>query len=96
MVQPVFRLGFFGFSKERPKHDHHAKAPIHEIRQISYGFQVKSGRFRTDFVQISGEICRISHMKSGGFCTDFRCEIRRISHMISKDQLPGMVSPMFQ
>ena len=30
-------------------------------------------------------------MKSAGFHTDFTGEIRRIS----KDQLPGMVSPMF-
>ena len=31
-------------------------------------------------------------MKSGGFRTDFTPEIRRIS----EDQLPRMVSPMFQ
>ena len=89
-----------GLSKERPILDHHAKAHIHEIRQISYRFheisqispeihmksarfQVKSGGFHTDF------------MKSAGFRTDFTHEIRRISHMISKDQLPGMVSLMF-
>ena len=48
----------------------------------SGGFQVKSGRFRMDF------------MKSANFrwnLPDFTHEIRRIS----KDQLPGMVSPMF-
>ena len=87
-----------GLSFERPILDHHAKAHIHEIRRISYGFQVKSGRFHTDF------------MKSGGFCTDFTHEIHQISHMKStgfqvwnppdfthdfEDQLPGMVSPMF-
>ena len=53
----------------------------------SGGFQVKSARFRTDFTGeihwISGEIHQ--------FHTDFTGEIRQIS----KDQLPGMVSPMF-
>ena len=51
----------FGLSKERPILDHHAKAHIHEIRRISgeirrisYGFQVKSGGFRTDFMKSAG------------------------------------------
>ena len=54
----------------------------------SGGFQVKSGGFHTDF---TGEICQILWVKSTGFHTDLMGEIRRIS----KDQLPGMVSPMF-
>ena len=51
---------------------------------------MKSGGFHTDF------------MKSGGFRMDFTGEIRRISRVTGeireirpKDQLPGMVSPMF-
>ena len=45
-------VALIGLSKERPILDHHAKAHIHEIRRISYGFyefQVKSARFCTDF-----------------------------------------------
>ena len=59
-VPTIMSATIFGLSKERPILDHHAKAHIHEIRRISYGFQVKSSGFRTDF------------MKSGGFHTDFR------------------------
>ena len=75
------RGALFGLSKERPILGDHPKAHIHEIRPIS------------------GEIRRIScrfHLKSAGFHADFvrisPAEIRRIS----KDQLPGMVSPMLQ
>ena len=64
----------FGLSKERPILDHHAKAHIHEIRQISgeiqwilYGFheirQISYG-FHMDFTR---EIHRISGVKSAGF-----------------------------
>ena len=62
---------------------------FHEIRQISgeihwitYGFH--------EIWWISGEICQIScrfHVKSTGNPHEI--------HRISKDQLPGMVSPMF-
>ena len=47
---------------------------------------MKSGGFLTDFMKSGG-----FQVKYGGFRTDFTSEIRRIS----KDQLPGMVSPMF-
>ena len=50
-----FDLVFLVFRKKDQNMIIHAKAPIHEIQQISYGFQVKSGRFRMDFIQISGE-----------------------------------------
>ena len=43
----------FGLSKERPILDHHAKAHIHEIRRILYGFY--------EIWQISGEIWWISY-----------------------------------
>ena len=56
------------------------------------GFHMKSGWNLPDF---TGEICQISRVKSTRFhgwnLPDFKGEIRRIS----KDQLPGMVSPMF-
>ena len=72
-----------GLSKERPILDHHAKAHIPwnpaDFKWISWN----PADFRwnpADFVWISY-----------GFHTDLTGEIRRIS----KDQLPGMVSPMF-
>ena len=107
----IFRL-IFGLSKERPILGDHPKAHIHEIRLISCGFHVKSGGFHADFMksggfQVKSGRFHVDFMKSGGFqvksarfheicgfqvkSSGFH-EIRRIS----KDQLPGMVSPMFE
>ena len=65
-----------GLSKERPILDHHAKAHIHEIRRISYGFheiwwisgEIRQilGGFHTDFMKSGG-----FQVKSGRFHTDF-------------------------
>ena len=134
---PLYYRQMFGHSKERPILGDHPKAHIHEIRQISCGFHVKSGRFHADFMKSGRFQVRSTRfradfrwnlpdfMKSGGFQVKsgrfqvkstyksyksnisrktlqfygvlwegyvmFSHEIRRIS----KDQLPGMVSPMF-
>ena len=90
----------FGLSKERPILGDHPKAHIHEIRWISCRFQVKSGGFcadfrwnPADFVQISREICQIPWNFRWN-PVDFM-QISREIRRISKDQLPRMVSPMF-
>ena len=75
----VFFLTMIGLSKERPILDHHAKAHIYEIRQISGEIQWISYEFQ---------------VKSGRFCMDFRWNPPDFVR-ISKGQLPGMVSPMF-
>ena len=82
---PLIYKGIFGLSKERPILGDHPKAHIHEIRRISCGFHLKSARFRVDFTWNTPDFVRISPAEIR------RHEIRRIS----KDQLPGMVSPMF-
>ena len=76
-----------------------------EIQQISCGFHMKSIRFHADFVKSSR-----FHMKSTGFHADFVKSGRFHADFvksagfhvksadfvrISKDQLPGMVNPMF-
>ena len=35
----ILKTSIFGLSKERPILGNHAKAHIHEIRRISYGFR---------------------------------------------------------
>ena len=76
--------GIFGLSKERPILDHHAKAHIHEIRRISCGFHLKSGRFhvkstyKTYKSNISRKTLQFYGVLWEGYVM-FSHEIRRIS-----------------
>ena len=94
-----------GLSKERPTLGDHPKAHILDFMK-SGGFHVKSARFHVDFMKssrfqvkstyktcksnISRKTLQFYGVLWEGYVM-FSHEIRRIS----KDQLPGMVSPMF-
>ena len=88
----VFLEQLFGLSKERRILGDHAKAHIHEIRRISREIQ------RTSWNPPKNLINQITQQKLFSFMQCSGKAMSLDSHeicRISKDQLPGMITPMF-